>query len=236
MQRALSTVVLIGLLLATVAAFALTEHLKLIKSPIYATDVTGPFSPVCGCATDKAEIGFKLRKADTVTVKILDSDGNVVATVAAGLREPAGRSTFHWDGRTAPARLAPDGKYQAQVKLVDARRTIVMPNRITVDTSVPKVLSASDGDGTLVPGSKRSLAITYVLDQRARVVVYSGGVRVILGRRNLLRGGVRWNGKLGGKPLRPGRYVLEVAAVDTAGNETSPANRKPVVVHIEASK
>jgi hypothetical protein len=231
LQRALTTVFLIGLLLATAAAFALTEHLKLIKSPIYATRVTGPFSPVCGCATDKATIGFKLRKADTVTVRILDADGNVVATIASGVREPAGTVTFLWDGGKSP-----DGSYQPQIKLAQADKTIVMPNRITLDTSVPQVLSASDGHGTLVPGGRPKLSIVYTLDQRAHVVVYLGSDRVILGRRNQLHDGVIWNGKLHGKTLPPGRYVLDVGAVDIAGNETPLARRKHVVVHIEAHR
>ena len=91
MQRVLSTVVLLGLLLASAAAFAITEHLKLIKSPIYATQVTNErgrplkvFSPVCHCTTDKAVISFKLRHPDSVTVTIVDSHGDVVDTVATG--------------------------------------------------------------------------------------------------------------------------------------------------------
>ena len=74
MQRALSTIVLLGLLLASAAAFAITEHLKLIKSPIYGPLVTvggkpaKVFSPVCNCATGTAKISFKLRHRDSVTV------------------------------------------------------------------------------------------------------------------------------------------------------------------------
>ena len=62
MQRVLSTIVLLGLLVASAAAFAITEHLKLIKSPLYDPQVTNGtvnsaavFSPVgyfCGTVGD----------------------------------------------------------------------------------------------------------------------------------------------------------------------------------------
>jgi hypothetical protein len=234
LQRALSTVVLLGLLMASAAAFAITEHLKLIKSPLYGPRVTKEFSPVCHCATDKATISFKLRRSDSVTVTIVDSGRNVVATLATGLSAPKGRRlTFPWDGRTTTGTVAPDGSsYQPQVELRNARRTILMPNRIGVDTVAPKVLSASDGAGILITGGHHGIVIQYSFSEKAQASVYIGGRRVVLGRRSRSRDRLKWNGGVGGRPLPSGRYVLEVAAVDSAGNETPPAGRKRVVVQI----
>jgi FlgD Ig-like domain len=229
LQRVLSTVVLLGLLLASAAAFAVTEHLKLIKSPIYHPDVTKVFSPAVG----KAAISFKLRHPDSVTVTIVDSDGNVVDTLATGVSEPKGvLVTFPWDGRTVDG-IAPNGSvFRPEVHLADARRTILMPNKIAIDTSTPKVLAASDGAGILVPGAHHGIAIHYTLGEKAHAAVYVRGRRVVLGRRIATDGKVGWNGKAGGKTLPPGRYVLEVAAVDLAGNVTPPGERKRVVVLI----
>jgi hypothetical protein len=235
LQRALSTIVLLGLLLASAAAFAITEHLKLIKSPIYGPQVTNVFSPVCRCATDKAVIKFKLRHPDTVTVSIVDSGRNVIATLPVRVDSPAKkRLTFTWNGHTSAGTVVPNGSvFQPQVHLSHGRYTILMPNKISVDTVPPKVLSATvGGDAILIVGGPAGLPIRYVLGERAHVSVYVGGRRVILGRRTRPSGRVRWNGKVGGKRLRPGRYVLEVAAVDLAGNETPPAGRKRVVVQI----
>ena len=92
MQRVLSTVTLLGLLVATAAAFAITEHLKLQKSVLYGIQVSAGrtpevhpglptvFSPVCNCPTNVARLGIKLRHADRVTVRIVDADGHTVAT------------------------------------------------------------------------------------------------------------------------------------------------------------
>ena len=233
MQRVLSTVVLLGLLLATAVAFAITEHLKLIKSPVYATDVTKVFSPVCGCATDQAHITFSLRNSDSITVTIVDSSGHEVDTLATDQSAQRGAVTFHWDGRTDSGALAPDAaSYQPQIELKNARSTILMPNTIAVDTTAPTVVSASDGDGLLITGGHNAVAIEYVFSGRARASVYVGGRRVVLGRAQQPRGQVKWKGKRLGQALPPGRYVLEVAAVDIAGNETPRDGLKPVVVQI----
>ncbi len=235
MQRVLTTVVLLGLLLGTAAAFAITERLKLIKSPIYAPQVAKIFSPVCHCATDKAEISFKLRSADRVTVTVVNSSGHVVDIVKIGVKALKDRAvSFYWDGRTSAGTVAPDGMYEPQVELAGARRTIRMPNRIVVDTAAPKVLSASDGDGILTTGNHHSIAIAYSFSDHAHAAVSLGGRRVVLGHPTRPRDAVKWTGRVAGKPLPPGRYVLDVAAIDIAGNETLPPDQRQVVVRILA--
>lgn len=226
---------LLGLLLASAAAFAITEHLKLIKSPIYAPNVPKTFSPVCHCPAAKAKISFELRHPDSVTVTIVDSHGDVVDTVRKDVSEPKNTVvTFRWDGRTTDG-VAPNGSvFRPQVELANERRTILMPSKITIDTSAPKVLSASDDGGILVSGGSHGIAIHYVFGEKARAAVYLGSRRVVLGRRRQPTGKVKWSGKAkaGGKTLPAGRYVLEVAAVDLAGNVTPPNGRKRIVVLI----
>jgi hypothetical protein len=233
LRRVLSTVVLLGLLLASAAAFVITEHLKLIKSPVYATHVTKRFSPVCQCATDTAEISFKLRHPDSVTVTIVDSGGNVVDLLGTR-EEQKGAVTFYWNGLTKTG-VAPDGSvYHPQIELSHDHRTILMPNKITIDTSPPQVLSASDGDGIVIRHGHHSVGIRYSFSEKAHAAVYLGGRRIILGRRSRPQDKVKWSGKADGKTLPPGRYVLEVGAVDIVGNETPPAGRKRLVVWIRS--
>ena len=74
MARIASTVLVVALLAATAAAFALTQGLKLQKSPIFGTQVQPVFSPVCGCDKQTARIAFKLRNADRIDVAIVDGD------------------------------------------------------------------------------------------------------------------------------------------------------------------
>jgi hypothetical protein len=229
LQRVLSTVTLLGLLVATAAAFAITEHLKLIRNPISGATVTSAFSPVCGCATARAEIKIKLRHANRVTVTVEDSSRHTVATLASGVSEPKGYVTFYWDGQTSSGKVVASGVYRAQVKV--ARRTILLPNKIAVDTTPPAVLSATDGNGLLVPlGAKHAITIDYTLSEDAHPAVYLGGTRIILGQHTRERGALKWNGLHHGTPLPAGRHVLEIGAVDLAGNATPPSARKRVVV------
>ena len=74
LPRLLSTLLVLGLLGGTAAAFAVTERLKLVPSPIIAPKVTSAASPVCDCPTKEARIRFGLRDADRLTVTVIDSD------------------------------------------------------------------------------------------------------------------------------------------------------------------
>jgi hypothetical protein len=232
-QRVLSTATLLGLLVATSAAFAVTERLKLVKSPVYGTFVSKTLSPVCGCARGKATIRFKLRQRDDVTLEIVDARRRVVAVLAADRPEPRGRVRFEWRGRTDAGRRAPDGVYQPQIHLARQRRTILMPNRIVLDTKPPRVLAARVSRPTISPDGDRvgdSVKIEYRLSEPAHVLVYLGEQLVIRGRFQKPRDSVAWYGVLEGRPLQPGAYPLEVGAVDLAGNQTPVAKRVRLTV------
>ena len=231
MQRVLTTVTLLGLLVATAAAFAITEHLKLIKSPVYGTLVTKVFSPVCHCSTNKAAVRIRLRHPDRVTVTIVDSHHHRVDTVVSGFHMVARHAhSFPWDGRTSAGQLAADGVYYPWIKLANARHTFRFVNRITLDTKVPEVLSANVEKDVLFAGPGRSVAIKYTLSEQAHAVVYLGHRRLVVGRPTRTKGTVKWAGTIGGSTVREGRYVLSIAARDDAGNESRPVARKRVTV------
>jgi hypothetical protein len=231
LQRVLTTVTLLGLLVATAAAFAITEHLKLIRSPVYGTLVSKTLSPVCHCSGRTATVRFRLRHRDRVTVTIVDSADHKVATLASDAPRPARQADpFTWDGRTDGGQRAPDGVYKPWVHLANARRTFRLPNRIVLDTKAPKVLSASAAKPVLFVAPGRTVAIRYSFSDQAHAVIYLGRHRIIRGHPSRVRDKVKWAGAIDGRPVPAGTYVLKVAAVDAAGNETSPATRKPVTV------
>ncbi|HVH51726.1 MAG TPA: FlgD immunoglobulin-like domain containing protein, partial [Gaiellaceae bacterium] len=122
-----------GLLIATAAAFAITERLKLVKSPIFATRVTHVFSP----AHSQASIRIKLRHSDRVTVTILSAGRDLVRTLVADERRPRGLNVFMWGGRTDAGAPARQGTYRVEIHLANQHRTILMPNVIVLDTIPP---------------------------------------------------------------------------------------------------
>ena len=102
-----------ALLVATAAAFAYTERLKLTPSPIKGTKVDKLFSPTCECATGTARIAFRLRKRDRVTVVILNRDDRVVRTLVSDRSQRAGLVVAYWDGRDDFGQVVPGGVVQA---------------------------------------------------------------------------------------------------------------------------
>ena len=222
MPRLLSTLLVLGLLGGTAAAFAVTERLKLVPSPIVAPKVTEAFSPVCACATDEAVVEFTLRDADRVSVTILDADDEPVAVVAEDEPHPSGRVSFRWSGEGAA-----EGEYRARVHLDDARRTIVIPNRMRLDTTPPELTVASILPRTFSPdGDNRSdvVHVTFAVSERSSVLLFVDGERA-------LESPPRERGKLdwrGGREREPGTYALSVGARDLAGNEAPHSARAPV--------
>jgi hypothetical protein len=211
-----------ALLVATSAAFVVTEKLKLTRNPIVAPRVENKiFSPVCDCATDTASITFRLREPDRVTVEMIDSHGVVVRELSR--RRPQGRAaaSYVWDGRDSAGQIVDEGSYRPRVHLDRARRTIVMPNPIRVDVTPPRVVSftarplviSPDGDGR----SDRA-RIRFRVSERAVVELYVDGTRAIRKLGTRPRGTMSWTGVAAGEPLPEGVYTLRLVARDVAGN------------------
>ena len=175
-------IVVVLLLGGTAAAFVYTQGLKQTKSPIVATKIVKPFSPVCNCPTRAARIGFGLRKSDHVSISILDSGGNVVRTLFTSKAINSGFHWFTWDGRTDAGTRAKDGVYKARVDLDDADRTITLPNKITLDTAAPRVT------GARARLSKDLLTVAYSVSEPARGLLFVNGQRVLRTHATKLRG------------------------------------------------
>ena len=235
MQRVLTTATLVGLLVATAAAFAITERLKLVKSPITGTHISAVFSPTCGCARKRANISVKFRHRDVVTVSILDSRLKPLRTLVAGQSVPRGRSVFRWEGLTDFGDKAPEGTYRVEIHLERQHRTILFPDRIRLDTTAPQVIDATPNRTQFSPDGDHladSVSIHYVLSEPAHVIVYANGQRVIRTHFHPTKGAVLWSGKVHGVLLPPGVVTLELGAVDLAGNVTPAADRTRVRVEI----
>jgi hypothetical protein len=230
----------LALLGATAAAFAVTERLKLERSPVTGTRVDRVFSPVCECARDAAIITFVLRRREIVTLDILDQDRRSVRTIARNRPEPRGRVSYRWDGRDNLDRVVPEGVYRPRVQLERNGRTIVLPNPIRVDTTAPiislvsvfpRVFSPdSDGQGDRVTAS-------YRIDERARALMLVNGRQRVQSKFRRIEGRLVWFGMINGRTVRPGVYEIRLRAVDRAGNRSVRTRAVPVRVRfVELSR
>ena len=237
MARSASVALVAALLIATGAAFAYTERLKLTPSPILGTSVTKVFSPVCECASDVAVIAFRLRKADRVDVEMIDAEDRVVRRLVIDGPRRAGRVVVVWDGRDEAGAVVEEGSYRPRVRLDRQRRTITLPNPIRVDVTPPTVERFSVTPRVFSPDGdfrRDSVVARYAVSEPAEVSLYVDGAREVRKRGRREEGRIRWFGTLDGKAAPAGVYRLQVGATDVAGNVAQRSRPAAVVVRYVA--
>ncbi len=240
MSRWPQLLIVLALLGATAAAFAVTERLKLERSPVTGTRVDRVFSPVCECARDVAVVSFVLRRRETVTLDILNRDGRSVRTIVRDRRVPAGRVSYTWDGRDNLERVVPEGVYRPRVQLERNGRTIVLPNPIRVDTTAPRITLVGVFPRAFSPdsdGQSDRVTSSYRIDERARAVMLVDGRQRVQSKFRRVEGKLVWFGRINGRVVRPGIYEIRLRAVDRAGNRSVRTRAVPVRVRfVELSR
>jgi hypothetical protein len=212
------TILVLVLLAATAGAFVVTEDLKLEPDPVARPDIDRTFSPVCDCEQETAQISFRLRREDVLTLTIADESGKVVRTLLneAGFRP--GSHRFGWDGRNDAGKLVPEGRYRTRVELQKLDRLIEFPAPIVVDTTLPRLRDLKVSRRMISPdGDGRGDAITmrYRVSERSEVRLLVNGKREIRTKPGKLA--IRWAPT---RRLRPGLERLQLVAVDAAGNRS----------------
>jgi hypothetical protein len=228
-HRRWMTLLALGLLAFTVAAFTYTEVLKLERKPLSRARVDQWVSPECACPQAAAGIAFRLREEQRLDVTVEEKDGDAVRTLAADRRFPAGAVRLSWDGRDDAGQVVADGPYRIRVRLLTERRTIEIPTDVTVDTEPPRVTLLGVSPTALAPGAP--LEARYRSSEPALAVLLVDGEEVM---RTALRGAgaraVRWDGLAAGTPLPAGSYAVALELVDRAGNVSDRTD--PVAVTV----
>jgi hypothetical protein len=225
LPRLFSVLVVVFLRGGTAAAFAVTQGLKLEKSPVLAPRIDKIFAPGCDCRKETARVSFKLREGDRVTLEIIDADDEVVRTLIRGHRFGAVRVSPGWDGLDDAGRVVPDGDYRPRVRLADAHRTIVFPNEIRVDTERPRVERFSVSRRVVSPdgdGRADGVSVSYRLSEPGHAILLVNGRERAYTRFQRPAASVQWYGRRRGRGVPPGTYSLALAAEDTAGNRSDP--------------
>jgi hypothetical protein len=217
------------LLGGTAIAFATTERQKLEKTPFAVISLDDVLSPVCKCRTGRATISLRFRRTHVLTVQILDANGRAVRTLTNERTVRAGIVNVSWNGRDETGARVPDGEYAPRLVL-DNGRVFDPPNPIRVDSIGPQTTLVSYRPRILRRTKKPHLHVRYRVSESAHPILYVNGRRVVLGIGTALSGKFEWFGKRNERLLRPGRYRLQLAAVDLAGNVG--ARTAPFVVRI----
>jgi hypothetical protein len=136
------------LVLACLAAFLITQRLKHTPTAIHEYKLATAFSPYPGGNAPLEGISFKLANAEDVTVKIIDSAGDTVATLVTDYPAPRYKTlSLRWNGRRGTARryghqltpsgrsvlvpdtegrLAPAGEYRIEVDLRHRHQQVLL--------------------------------------------------------------------------------------------------------------
>jgi hypothetical protein len=227
--RLLPTVVVLALLGSTAAAFAVTEGLKLEKSPISRTSVDKVVAPD-SLSHKTASIQFVLRKPGRLTVEIVTGSGTVVRTLARSRPATRGAQLFNWNGRGDNREVVPDGTYRPRVHLSAEHRTILLPNPIRMDASAPLIKLVSVRPRVLTPfGKKGYVRIHYRTNEPARAFLYVDGDQRTRVFRFVRDGKIDWFGTAA-RGLRPGPHRIRLRALDRATNFGPPSRALTIVV------
>ena len=188
----------VALVIATVGAFFVTQHLK-VSTPLVQgrpAPVPSTINPVYGgvcyrhngkgrlvpVSFRRMRISFYLQnRSDNVDVFINHNGVNVrqIGRNVFMRARPPQRHVFSWDGRLADGSVAPAGVYYVKVVLHQQARSLVISNSsealpITVETTRPRVRVTSVTPASFASGSATRVAIRYsgTDARRPRILIY----------------------------------------------------------------
>ena len=235
MTRPIVRAVFAVLVVATIAAFFVTQQLK-GEFPLVIRFATKPshFSPNGDGYRDTSRIGFDLSEPASVSFMVIDSEGTEVRQIVSS-RRLAGdaKHRFTWDGRDDEGNVVPDGTYRMRVVRRDESRVIDSVKKISVDTVPSRVTLVSAKPSVIatgLPGEPPRVELRYRGPRNEAPVVRvfrtgEGAPRIV--RR--FRGGpnrtATWDGSVSAgpehtEPAPEGDYAFTVAVRDKAGNAT----------------
>lgn len=229
----------VALVVATSAAFFITQHLKVTTPLIAGSPSPHPavINPVNGGTCQGVNHRFMrisfylLHRSDDVDVYMVDQNGTIVRTLASGrhmrrdVRNPDG--LFRWNGRGDNGSVAPAGTYYIRVSLIHQGRSVEISNSagaepVTVLTGTPDPV-VTDVTPSLIPQNGTAVTIHYTGNQRrgGTVQIYRtdlpGPPRLVKSFITQWHGTQAiWDGKIHGRPAPQGTYLVGFAVINQA--------------------
>ncbi len=251
-MRRLPVAAFVTLAVATIAAFFVTQHLK-VSTPLLAgfpaphpAAINPVDGQICQGVSHRAmTVSFYLlNRSDSVDVYIVDQNGTVVDTLASGVSmraSPPTRRIFRWNGRTSSGTVASDGTYYIRVSLIHQGRSVLISDStgalpVTVET-VPPHPKVTGVTPHLIPRAGVSGAtIRYTGSHRVpgRILVFRtdrpGPPRLVKSFPARRGDTTPWDGTLAhGVPAPQGTYLIGLKVTDKACNTgVFPAQYPPV--------
>ena len=235
-----------ALVVATIAAFFIVQHLK-VSLPLINGDplpLPAAFNPIGGdpgpgepavcrhrqpdgriVAVDyrRTYITFYLQnRAAHVDVQIVTGAGRVVRTLVRNYYMPVDRrnppGAFVWNGRENDGRLAPAGTYFYRVTLLELGRQVLIDRPIAIITTAPRPAIVRLAPASVPAGGRVRITYSGAGGDRNQLLLYRGSRLVKAFAVPSRRTSAVWNGLIGGAPAAPGEYAVALRAIDAACN------------------
>ncbi len=228
----LARAVFATLVVATFGAFFVAQRLKNEPTVVQGFGRTPIFSPNGDGRREQAKFSFLLKKADSVDVDVVTTDGDVVRTLAEDRALPAFRKlALFWDGNGEGGKPVPDGVYRARITLRGEGRAITVPKSFRKDTTPPQPRVTSVGPSSaptaeLLPRKDGAPATVrfQASGRRPRVTIWRTDTpspeRVTSSGTTLADGATSWawDGTADEEKVPSGTYLAVVESRDDAGN------------------
>ncbi len=142
--------VVFGVLVACAfAAFFVAQQLKTSPSVVQSFKVKYPVvSPNGDGRLDRERVTFRLKRADTVDVAVVNDQGDEVRELVSGRHLEKYRQllpSLSWDGLDDAGNPVPDGVYRIRITLRGEGRSVIVPKAFRVDRTPPQVRIVSIG-------------------------------------------------------------------------------------------
>jgi hypothetical protein len=188
----------VALVIATVGAFFVTQHLKVTTPLIQGRPAPVPdaINPVYGgvclhrngkgvlvpVSFKRMWVSFYLQNRDDDVDVFISRDNVNVRQIASNVfmrAHPPQRHWFSWNGRLADGSVAPAGVYYVRVALVHEGRSLLISNStaplpVRVETGRPRVRVTNVTPATVPSGSTGRITIRYTGTDalRPRILIY----------------------------------------------------------------
>ena len=192
--------------------------------------VVGLNTPEAALADNRAVWKYSLSQdVDTVEVSIISSTTNRLVKKLSG-DVTSGSHTVNWDG-TRSATTMPDGSYEVEMVGKDASGNVV-PNAVTL-AKADADLTAGEAEWDYTVNNNVASVEIFVKDPSNSKKVYS-----VYGKTGLGNHKFEWDGmRTEGVTMPDGRYILQVQAKDSAGeNVYAPISGFGVVSAVDYHK
>jgi type VII secretion-associated serine protease mycosin len=190
------------------------------------TSVSATPNPFKVTGTSNATIKYTLSEPVTASVLILDSQDNVVRTLANSAAQTTGTKSLIWNGKNDAGALVEDGTYTYKIAVEDGTGlTAESQGTITTDKTTPVISSVSASPSVFAPTGSNSLTIGFDVSENGKTTVAivnskNATVKTLWSSKATEAGTqtIEWDGKISTTAFAAdGAYTVKVTTTDAVG-------------------